>query len=363
MKQLTKKILGKIGPGAIVFVKSKVDGFRLVILKIVAPSAFLCSLYYLLFDGAFRREHQSVVKGMIKHLESDDESSVSGLLRRNVHRVEKGLIMRPRRANFALDYIGETIDSLSTYLEVCSISDPLSDPILKWALDVLESYFDCQGYHPIVEAAKNKYLNIIGNYSVSFDGLSSPGMFAERCKDATIVDIDILEKFIRARRSVRWYQNVAVDHAKVDRAIELAGQSPSACNRQPFSFKVIDTPDLLLNVSRLPGGTGGWASGIPMIIAVVGDLSYYFNERDRHCIYIDSSLSAMTLIYALQSQGLSSCVINWPDVADLERKAVGLFGLKCHERITMLISVGVADPSGLIPFSAKTSLEEFRKYE
>ena len=86
---------------------------------------------------------------------------------------------------------------------------------------------------------------------------------------------------------------------------------------------------------------------------MVGDLSAYPGERDRHLIYIDGSLAAMQLMLAFETLGLSTCSINWPDVEAAEQKLEKLLDLKPYERPIMLLSVGYAQDKGGIPYSQK----------
>src|SRR5690606_14396065 len=75
-------------------------------------SRFMAAIYYAFFNSSFHREHQAVIAGKIKHTkESRETKNNYFLLTRNTHRIEKGLLMVPRRPVFAKDYIGETIDS------------------------------------------------------------------------------------------------------------------------------------------------------------------------------------------------------------------------------------------------------------
>jgi nitroreductase len=99
-----------------------------------------------------------------------------------------------------------------------------------------------------------------------------------------------------------------------------------------------------------------------MSIVVVGDLSNYFSSRDRHTMYIDASLSVMAFLYALETIGLSSVVINWPDFGLLEKKMKKKLNLKTYERPIMLLAVGYAKEDGMIPCSKKKPLEELRSY-
>jgi nitroreductase len=148
----------------------------------------------------------------------------------------------------------------------------------------------------------------------------------------------------------------------IDAAIEVAAQSPSACNRQPFQFRVFDDPQLVQKVAELPMGTAGYAHNIPVMIVIVGQQRNYFDERDRHLIYIDSSLAAMGMVYALEAQGLSSCCINWPDVESREAALAKLLQLDPDERAVMCLAVGYPDPDGLVAYSQKKPVDQLRRF-
>jgi nitroreductase len=100
-------------------------------------------------------------------------------------------------------------------------------------------------------------------------------------------------------------------------------------------------------------GTTGYAENIPALVVVLGDLSCYPEERDRHVAYIDASLAAMQFMLALETLGLASCPINWPDIEYRERLMDRELELPPHLRPVMLLAVGYAEPSGGVPFSAK----------
>lgn len=95
---------------------------------------------------------------------------------------------------------------------------------------------------------------------------------------------------------------------------------------------------------------------------VVGKLESYFSPRDRHAIYVDSSLASMQFMLGLETLGLSSSVVNWPDFEPLEMKMQRRLGLDLSDRVVMLITFGYAHPEGLVPYSAKKELDTFRRY-
>ncbi len=70
----------------------------------------------------------------------------------------------------------------------------------------------------------------------------------------------------------------------------------------------------------------------------------------------------MSFLFALETLGLSSCTINWPDFEPLEARMQKILGLDITERVVMLIAVGYAHPETLVPYSEKKQLDTFRSY-
>jgi len=180
--------------------------------------------------------------------------------------------------------------------------------------------------------------------------------------DKSPVAYDDLLKLNQLRKSVRWFKQTNVPRDLIDKAIMVARQAPSACNRLPYEYRIFDDPELVKEVGKIPFGASGYYRNIPTIIVLVGKLNHFFSSRDRHIIYIDASLSAMSFMLALETLGLSSSVINWPDFEPLEIKMRKTLKLKIDERPIMLIAVGYPDPEGKVAFSQRKSLNSLRSY-
>ena len=176
------------------------------------------------------------------------------------------------------------------------------------------------------------------------------------------ISVEQLEELAIRRQSVRWYLERPVARSTIDKAIEIAALSPSACNRQPFEFRIFDNQDVVSRLASIPMGTSGFNHQFPVFVLIVGNLSAYPFERDRHIIYIDGSLASMTFQLALEAQGVGSCSINWPDISTREREMAEEVGLNSDQRIIMCLSLGYPDPDGLIPYSQKKTLDEIRSF-
>lgn len=319
--------------------------------RIFSANRWLANLYYFLFSRQFDREHLVVLKGRAAYhraLRSMDDTSP--LLRRNVHRLEKGLIMQPRRNVFAEAFILETVRCYNR----ATARPGYSEDELRWATDVLDEYFSVVGDTPHISTARKEYAQAAGERVRGSNGEArafKPYSLAE-CPETDISFERLATLFLR-RRSVRWYKQQPVHSDLIQQAINAAALAPSACNRQPYRFIVADDPDRATEIAECAGGTTGFAQQLPAIIVVVGDLSAYPKERDRHLIYIDASLASMQLMLAAETLGLSTCPINWPDVDWSERKLQGILGLPEYERVVMLIAIGFGDPASGIPYSQK----------
>ena len=338
---------------------NKID--HAIFLPFAASSKFTSSIY-LFFNRSFRREHYSVVKGKWAHLKTIKQDKANEyLLTRNIHRLEKGLIMKPRKPVFAKKYIFETVSAFEKFVKSKSIISSNKNLII-WADNVLNEYFKVVNTDSEINKLKDVFLDLQKNVIHFTENQENIPYERTILKPEDLISYDQFMRLSLQRRSVRWFLDKKVPRSLVDKAIEASAMSPSACNRQPFEFRVFDEPELVQKIGNFPMGTTGFSDNFQTLIVVVGKLEAYFSERDRHLIYIDGSLASMTLMLALETLGLSSCPINWPDIESREKMMQKELKLSSYERPIMLIAVGYPDPKGKVPFSAKKNLDKIRKY-
>lgn len=353
LKVLVQRVLGNS------FVRRTLKNFNKINAAVFSSTYLLSVPYHWFAFVNFMREQRAVLAGKKKYYQNLDKRNRNTRveLRRNVHRIEKGLIMQPQRRVFAQNYILETVESYtkaaSQYVGTPSSMD--RDEI-SWAHDVLQSFFDSTDHTGNIAKAKKIF------DESDFSAEKTEKKPFRRQKQGKIPTYDELLNLSMYRRSVRWFEQKPVPREIIDNALLVARQSPTACNRLPYEFKVFDDPELVKKVANTPFGTGGYADNIPTIAVLVGKLDSYFSARDRHAIYVDSSLAAMGFVYALETQGVASCMINWPDFEPLELKMQKMLGLEFSDRVIMLIAIGYPDPEGKVPYSQKKELGTMRSY-
>jgi len=346
-----KRILKKIIPQSFVlWVRDSRENFDRRFIRLFAWNRFLSSLYYALFSRKFDREHQGVLQGRLAYWKSLQAIGNScALLRRNTHRLEKGLIMQPRRPVFAEAYIGETVACYETAVQ----SDQLCGEELKWATEVLQEYFSVVENTAVIEPLRTRFEKAVAQAQATSAVSRSSIPYPHKSLPQPQITTEQLELLYKRRRSTRWYQEKPVPDELIRKAINMASLAPSACNRQPYEFHVCNSPEQAAKVANFAMGTTGFSQNLQSLVVVVGDLNAYPAERDRHCIYIDASLASMQFMLSLETMGLSSCPINWPDIEAREQLMQRELNLPVYKRPVMLIAVGYADPDGGIPFSQK----------
>jgi nitroreductase len=352
LKRVAKKLL------AITWIRKTYEAVNRFFLETFGSSRILAQLFYFFSFLTFNREQAAVLRGRRDYYRNKRREAVTHVaLRRNIHRLEKGIIMRPRRDVFARDYITETIEFFEhAARQFARDAGSLDRSEIEWAFDVLTEYFRVNtGSHPIVDAARARF------QAIEID-LVAGEKYPYIKRPLADVSYEQLVDLAQQRRSVRWFEQRPVPRDEIDKALLVARQAPTACNRLPYEFRVYDDPEMVSTVAGLPFGAAGYAHNIPTIVVVVGKLESYFSPRDRHAIYVDSSLAAMSFLFALETLGLSSSVINWPDFEPLEAKMQKTLGLGMADRVVMLIAVGYSHAEGMVPFSQKKELDTFRSY-
>lgn len=354
LRRIAKQLL------AIVLVRRLYEAVNRAFLEVFGSNRLLAHVGFTLFPLAFNREQSAVLQGRrdyYRYKQTERRSHVE--LRRNIHRLEKGLIMMPRRSVFARDYITETIEFYE-YAATQFARDPgsMDASEIQWAHDVLVAYFEaCTEPNPIVDDARRRFeaLPWSGGYcrKVPYNKLEA---------STSTVTFEQLVELASQRRSVRFFDDRPVPRELIDRALTVARQAPTACNRLPYEIRLFDDPAMVAEVAGLPFGAAGYSHQIPTIAVVIGKLDSYFSPRDRHAIYVDSSLAAMSFLFALETLGLSSSIINWPDFEPLEQKMQRTLGTDLSERVIMLIAIGYAHPDAMVPYSQKKELDTFRTY-
>lgn len=79
-------------------------------------------------------------------------------------------------------------------------------------------------------------------------------------------------------------------------------------------------------------------------------------------MYVDGSLAAMNFMLALESMGVSSCPLNWPEDKKKDDIMAQVLSLDKFERPIMMIAYGYSAQDGKLACSVRKPLDQLRKY-
>jgi len=152
-------------------------------------------------------------------------------------------------------------------------------------------------------------------------------------------------ELVKKRRSVREYSPATVPKEAITRCLEAARLAPSACNSQPWSFIVVDNPELknTLADKAFSGvySINFFAKSAPVLIVVVRENSTYTASlggafRGIQYSLIDIGIVSEHLVLQAAEEGLGTCWLGW-----LNEKAVKkLLNIPRQKKVDIIISMG-----------------------
>jgi len=159
------------------------------------------------------------------------------------------------------------------------------------------------------------------------------------------------------RHSIRNFTAKEVEIEQINRAINLAQRSPSACNRQSVSIYLVSDSILIKKALELQNGNHGFGHLINKLLVVVADVQNFEGVRERNQVFIDAGLFSMSLLYALQYESLGTCPLNWCAVSDNDKRLRKLLDIKESEVVTMMIGVGHLPDKFFVAASCRKNLQ------
>lgn len=276
-------------------------------------------------------------------------SALSSELLFQYHKLEKGLCMPGERRFFGYDPAISTLNLLSRW-RMAGFST--QDRVYQGAIETLRAYRQRveEASPESTKLLRQKIDAELSSQPRANEALQTPHPYS---KGIAADSMPMLEQLATQRRSVRSFRSNAVDLGLVRRAVQVAQLSPSACNRQPWRLHLYDDEASIKALLALQNGNRGFGHTVPTLLVLTSDAKSFFDASERHEPYVDGGLFAMTLLLALQAQGIASCCLNWCVEPTQDSAAHDLGHIPASERIVMFIAIGHAEETALVPRSAR----------
>jgi nitroreductase len=152
-------------------------------------------------------------------------------------------------------------------------------------------------------------------------------------------------ELVTKRQSDRAYDNKPIDPELINQCLEAARLAPSASNSQPWTFLVINDPDLKNKVAAKTFGPfktfNKFTPQAPVIVAIVLEKPKVITEaggriKNKEYPLIDIGIAAEHFCLQAAELGLGTCMIGWFD----EKTVKKILNVPKSKNIPLLITLG-----------------------
>lgn len=235
---------------------------------------------------------------------------LEALLFVHAHKIEKTLALANPPALFGTAYLGTLLDLLDRWAR--SIRDPQA-VAFQSALGALREYRRRAGARLGLEfpelSARLEHC-LVAHDDAPLGAKPGGTLTVTAAALGEAIRGTDFPRLAFARHSVRDFAADPVADESIARAVRIAQRTPSVCNRQAWRVHVYSSPTDKETVLRAQDGNAGFGHLAARILLISCDARAYVTSGERHQAYVDGGMFAMSLIYALQAEGLVSCCLN-----------------------------------------------------
>lgn len=266
-----------------------------------------------------------------------------------LHFLEYSMSLRSSEPGHSRGKAYQLVADLRTYIEHCG-----HDATTEIAVNALAAYaaFNARGGAalPDIEAG----LAVLRNdETVGLRG-GTEEVTAEEIRRHAPADF---LAFARSRHSIRQYSDGPVDPEKITRAVRIAQQSPSSCNRQTCRAWIWTEPELRSRVLALQEGNRGFGDQLGGIAVVTSDLAHWETAAERYQGWVDGGMFAMSLAYGFHAEGLGAIMLNWSVTRERDRALRTLTGIPDSSLVITMIGFGNLPDRLTVPVSERKPLD------
>ncbi len=146
-------------------------------------------------------------------------------------------------------------------------------------------------------------------------------------------------QFFTSRRSVRDYDSRPVSPDVLQEAVSLAINTPSVCNRQAWRVRFYTDDADKAAVRSFQNGNSGLGE-VPVMALVTVDAGLFAGVGERNQPYVEGGLFSMSLVWALHSLGIDSCMLNMCQPNRVLSNLRSRLNIPENELVIMLVAIG-----------------------
>jgi nitroreductase len=258
------------------------------------------------------------------------------------------------RLGFGQNKVEWLCDLLIKLDEIVRVNENyINNAVIHSAISTIQNYVSLHGSQGFkLQSKVEEKVNVVLDIYKDFGFQKSIKSYPENKYDKSLIRSLILE-----RRSVRHFQtDKVISNDLIEKAVKLAVNCPSACNRQPYKVRVIKEPSKIKALCEIQGGTAGF-SEIPLLLLITYSRTFYHNSIERNSGFIDSGIFLMNLVYSLSIYELDCCILNNAFSTKKDQKMrTEIKTIGGDEEFVVFIAVGYGKVDSFVPASIKNEI-------
>ena len=275
----------------------------------------------------------------------------------DTHVIEKGLTMPESKIGFGQIRLSELMKNTSRYIQTYNIENPQ----ILHGLSVTEEYFTFhfphknslddklfKQYSNLIELQKLKKISIQKRYQIT----TTKDEYFQHHKSG-------FYPFSSSRSSIRNFSDTHVSDELIYSAIDLARNTPSACNRQSVRIHLYKEKQQIADILKVQGGNRGFGHLAKFLIVITYEPSVYFEQNERNSGLVDGGLFAMNLLYSLHANKIAACILNAAHDKQKDLQMRNVTKIPASESFVVSIAGGIPPTEFKIAQSHRYSLSFF----
>ena len=195
----------------------------------------------------------------------NSKNRLLGEIIQGYHSIEKGLTMPNRRLGFGQESLTRLVKNIKKY----SDSDYSESNQVNHAISVVNEYINLHANEKY--ELETKTYELLKNISDKRSIQSSKSQISITAKEYFEFNKSSFDLFSKSRHSLRNFSDKEVDITTITKAIDLAKNAPSACNRQSSRVHVYADRDEIQKILKIQGGNRGFGHLTNKLIIVTSD--------------------------------------------------------------------------------------------
>jgi nitroreductase len=166
---------------------------------------------------------------------------------------------------------------------------------------------------------------------------------------------------LKNRHSVRKYDKKKIPDKLIEEIIELASNSPSACNRQMIKAYYVKSNEGKELIKKYGQGFSTFNTDNANFFVITFDLGAHHVIGERNQGYFNAGLFSMNLVNILHSYEIGACFVQFANSSQDEEYIKENLGIPQSERIAVFISFGYYEDKCTILYSDRKPVKDILK--